>query len=261
MSMSNPPGDRAERSAGRWVNVTVPLWHGLPPCVGLSSATVRPLTGADEIGLAPEIPGWENRLLAAVCAVPDDADLTALSVGDRNALLLGTLAATFGTRLSWVVECAACGASLDADLDIAGLLAARPAEPAAGLPAFRVPTIGDLAAVRDLDPGAARAALLKRCVEGTLDEAAEPEVEEAMAAADPLSEIALALACAACGAGWTAAVDAAAELLARLTTPADLLIDVHALAFAYGWTEPDVLALPRPRRQEYLSLVADLAAS
>jgi hypothetical protein len=260
MATGNPVDDRTGRREGRPVNVTVPLVHGLPSHAGLGSTAVRPLTGMDEIGLAQEIPGWEDRLLAAVCAFPDGADPAGLSVGDRNALLLGALAATFGARLSWLVDCASCGAPLDVDLDIDELLTAQPGQPAAGLPAFRVPTIGDLAAVRGLDPEAARAALLERCVEGALDAATEPEIEEAMAAADPLSDITLALTCSACEARWSAAVDVAGELLARLTAPADLLVDVHALALAYGWTEPAVLALPRPRRQEYLGLVADLAA-
>ncbi len=52
-------------------------------------------------------------------------------------------------------------------------------------------------------------------------------------------------------------LDPAAELAARLATPHELLEDVHTLALAYGWTESDVLALPAPRRAEYLTLIAD----
>jgi hypothetical protein len=32
---------------------------------------------------------------------------------------------------------------------------------------------------------------------------------------------------------------------------------VHTLAAAYGWTEPEVLALSEPRRAAYLRLVGD----
>jgi hypothetical protein len=43
---------------------------------------------------------------------------------------------------------------------------------------------------------------------------------------------------------------AAAEAQARR-----LLLEVDALARAYGWREPDVLALPPARRRAYLELV------
>jgi hypothetical protein len=33
------------------------------------------------------------------------------------------------------------------------------------------------------------------------------------------------------------------------------LLEVHALASHYGWTEPDVLALPPARRRAYLEMV------
>ena len=35
-----------------------------------------------------------------------------------------------------------------------------------------------------------------------------------------------------------------------------MLLDIHALARAYGWSESDILALPPRRRQAYLELVA-----
>ena len=232
--------------------VSVPLAHA-----GRDAVPVRPLTGADEIALSPGVAGRTASVLAAV--IGWDAELDALSIGDRNALLLGVLAATYGPRLSWQLDCPACGKPLDLDLDIGDLLAAAPDAPEAGLPEFRVPTVGDLAAVAGLEPDDARMALLARCVEGELDDASAAAVEDAMAAADPLSEITLVLTCAECGTQTPVGVDVAMELLARITTPADLLVDVHALALAYGWTEPDVLALPRPRRQEYLALIADVS--
>jgi hypothetical protein len=43
-----------------------------------------------------------------------------------------------------------------------------------------------------------------------------------------------------------------AELQARATA---LLADVHVLASAYGWTEPQVLSLSPERRAAYLELI------
>ncbi len=143
-------------------------------------------------------------------------------------------------------------------LEIADLLDVAPDEPDPRLPPFRVPSQADLDAVATLPAPEARTALLDRCVGVPLDEAAADAVEAAMAVTDPLADITLSATCAACGASTAASVDPAAELQARLADPSGLIEDVHALALAYGWTEPDVLALPRPRRHDYLALVADL---
>ena len=38
-------------------------------------------------------------------------------------------------------------------------------------------------------------------------------------------------------------------------TPAGLLAEVHRLAWHYHWSEAEILALPRHRRQQYLRLI------
>ena len=49
------------------------------------------------------------------------------------------------------------------------------------------------------------------------------------------------------------------DLLARSLATGEqrLLAEVHSLAFHYGWSEADILALPRPRRFAYLELLRD----
>ena len=244
------------------MTVLVPLVHGLASRE--SVAAVRPITGADEMALATGDAESVLGLLAAISTLDgvtvDAAALSDLTVGDRNALLLGAVAASYVDRLSWLVDCPSCGEQLDVDVELADLLDVVAAHPHDSVPRFRVPTVADLAAVAGLEPTTARDALLERCVEGEVDDAAADRVEAAMAEADPLADITVSLSCAACGACTSADVDPLSELLARVTSRTALMEDVHALALAYGWTEPDVLALPRPRRHDYLVLVADLAS-
>jgi len=81
---------------------------------------------------------------------------------------------------------------------------------------------------------------------------------DALAAADPLVHFTVACRCPACGAPNEVDVDletiALATLLARQRT---LLHDVHMLASNYGWTEPEVLAVPPARRARYIALIED----
>ncbi|GAU64952.1 hypothetical protein SSP35_01_02890 [Streptomyces sp. NBRC 110611] len=81
---------------------------------------------------------------------------------------------------------------------------------------------------------------------------------EAAEEADPAAELALNIACPECGAATPAELDIAAYLWTELDAWArDVLLDVHLLASAYGWSEPEILALSPLRRRYYLELCAD----
>ncbi|MEV7731552.1 hypothetical protein AB0O75_05440 [Streptomyces sp. NPDC088921] len=269
----------------------VALRHGVAGRAA-SSAVLRVLTGADEAALdTGGLPGgelWVTRVLATAVRElggrrPSLDDLRALCVGDRNALLLTVIAVTYGGRAQWVVDCPGCGDQLDAEVDLAELAVSsapaatrhngtrrrlstgtrfrlRSGSRSRATSGFRLPTGADLEAASVLDDVTeARMLLLDRCVDAwhELDDTSLAAVEGAMAEADPLADIELLLTCASCEAPVSAGLDAAAELAAHLATGRQLMADVHAIALAYGWTEHDVLALPRPRRTAYLSLIAD----
>ncbi|MEU9120275.1 hypothetical protein AB0C96_10500 [Streptomyces sp. NPDC048506] len=81
---------------------------------------------------------------------------------------------------------------------------------------------------------------------------------EAAEEADPAAELTLHIACPECGATTPAELDIAAYLWTELDAWArDVLLDVHLLASAYGWSEPQILALSPLRRRYYLELCAD----
>jgi hypothetical protein len=190
-------------------------------------------------------------------------------IGCRDAALVRGRMGTFGSEAECFVECPRCGEPLELTVDLARLVDGIGPAPAAAGPhrvdgdsgtvTFRLPTTGDLAAVRDgPDP---RAALLDRCVlavepgpdapdPGALDVEA---LDAAMAELDPLADVQLALTCAPCGHAWTARFDIADHLWREVEAEARRLIaEVDALARAYGWSETAILALGADRRQSYL---------
>ncbi|MFB6893102.1 hypothetical protein ACFCX4_27750 [Kitasatospora sp. NPDC056327] len=134
---------------------------------------------------------------------------------------------------------------------------------------FRPVTPADLAAAEQAPADEARAVLLERCVltaehggepvtARQLPEPVQRRMAEAAAAADPCSDVRLNLSCPGCGRPSLAELDIASYLWEELDDWARAtLLDVHLLAAAYGWSEPEVLALSPLRRRHYLELCAD----
>ncbi|MBI0381241.1 hypothetical protein JBE27_34525, partial [Streptomyces albiflaviniger] len=91
-----------------------------------------------------------------------------------------------------------------------------------------------------------------------LPEPVQRRLAEAAERADPAADVTLSVACPECGEATRAELDIASYLWAELDHWArDLLLDVHLLATAYGWSEPQILALSPLRRRYYLELCAD----
>ncbi|MGW6805848.1 hypothetical protein ACWGCF_46290, partial [Streptomyces sp. NPDC055039] len=81
---------------------------------------------------------------------------------------------------------------------------------------------------------------------------------EKAAEADPAADVTLNVNCPECGGATPAALDITSYLWTELDAWArDLLLDVHLLASAYGWSEPEILALSPLRRRYYLELCTD----
>ncbi|GAA2363964.1 hypothetical protein GCM10009854_49630 [Saccharopolyspora halophila] len=228
-----------------------------------------------ESGLA--LPSGGRALMLHRAARPgvSDDELRSLPAGGRAADLLGLRRELFGERLQVVVECSACSEAMEFDLDVSGL-ARWPAERELQvcedgyLVEFRLPTIADLeAAATGVTAAERRLRLLDRCTVSAV-RAGEPvgcdslpqQVQRRMAElaerADPAADLTLNVACPECGASTPSALDIASYLWSELDSWArDVLLDVHLLASAYGWSESQVLALSPLRRRYYLELCAD----
>lgn len=130
--------------------------------------------------------------------------------------------------------------------------------------ACRPLTTGDLAAARAADD--VEAFLFERSVvraahdggpvaAASLPRAVRDAMEAALAEADPCADVVLSLACPGCGAAWRAPFDLASFVWEEVDHAARrMLAEVDVLARAYGWREPDILALSPWRRRRYLEL-------
>lgn len=232
----------------------------------------RPIDGALEVALAeavsaPSVPEAVTAALTATLAEVGGEPATAevvrgLAVGDRQ-FLVRQLSAHVGRDRVWLTaSCGACGESFDFEVAQAGLPVK---EAGAGFPyadvetprsriRLRVPTGADQEAIAGLPDGEAVRVLFERClVAGEAEDDAELAAAEA-AVEETAPEVALAAlaACPACKAENEIAID---PYLALSAQSGDVFLEVHRLAASYHWSEAEILALPRARRQLYLRLI------
>lgn len=204
--------------------------------------------------------------LAAPHRNPDD--LADAPLGERNAAIMALRESCFGSQLNAWVDCPGCGERMEFDLH-PSMLPPQPSHPVDEIIVsevrFTPPTSRHLAAVTGCDhPEEAAMALLRQCmIDETGNEVEPTQLAALMEAAgtaiddaDPWAELSLDLPCPSCGQEVSASFDIAAYLWDELDTHAQRLFnDVHTLAGAYGWTEPDILALSNSRRAAYLDRV------
>jgi hypothetical protein len=213
-------------------------------------------------------------LTGASPEVPEE-ELGALAVGRRDASLLQLREQLFGDAFTGVTSCPRCTEEIELTFDASEVR--RKAAEATSFQmavdrfeiAARLPDTYDLArieAMNDLD--SARAALLAACVanasrDGRAVAAAElpSHVVEAisarMAELDPQADVALDVSCPNCAHAWREPFDIAAFLWTELSVAARrLLLEVHQIAAAYGWSEGEILRLSPARRNAYIEMLS-----
>ena len=193
-------------------------------------------------------------------------------LGARNAALLRLRGKLFDRAWPLCSRCPACAADCEFVADCLALAdqlsAVVPSPSTTGFDhsgrsiTLRAPTVNDLREISALpDAHAAARALLARCVSGgkapdELDEQAVADLSAHIERFDPGAVISFALHCPDCGHDWSAAIDVGNALWCELQRAAErALIEIDALARAYGWTEREVLSLSPARRAAYLQLV------
>jgi len=261
----------------------------------LREVGLRPVGGEDEAFLleTAETSAPSERataLLARCLDNPDGSRIAyALTVGDREALLLHLRRLTLGETLDGVLQCPAdgCGERMELELRVSDLLVPAyvdvrreyrltlDADGSRYDVTFRLPTAADLdhaASLARIDTARGKQAFLARCVVSAMRDALAVPVDSlpspvgdaissAMAEFDPQAEIDLDLACPSCGASFSIVFDTAMFFLQELDErAAQLTHEVHTLAWHYHWSEREILRMSRRRRARYLELVVDAVA-
>ena len=91
---------------------------------------------------------------------------------------------------------------------------------------------------------------------GALPDAVLDILSQRMEALDPAASVSFAVECPHCDTQWEARLDVGQLLWQKIQAAAEsLLLDIDALARAYGWTECEVLQLNPLRRAAYLQMV------
>lgn len=228
-----------------------------------------------ELAAADVLRAWElggslhpidRALLLSSFAAPglDPSSLAALSLGERDRLLLALRAHTFGERIDAVFDCEACDAPQQFSIGIDALRIESPdgeARVALEDRELRLRKLDsrDLAAVARIeDAGEVRRVLIARSVEGdpgALNEEEQAKVSERLGEIDPQADLVFDVMCSECQHQFQLPFDIAGFLWNEVSLEARrLLQEVAALAQAFKWSERDILAMSRKRRQRYLEL-------
>jgi len=233
-----------------------------------------------ECGLGQDFVGRAVTLLSAANPELTAAEIAELPIGRRDASLLKLREWTFGSRISSVATCPDCGGNFEIVFETEAILAGSGMETRAQSGDFRIlvdgvelhlhlPNSNDVAAALGCqDADEARRELLRRCVVASdafvgdtkledLPSAVKEAAEDALAHADPLADIRLAVSCTDCGRRWYEVFDVAHFFWAELHAWAvRILREVHVLASAYGWPEEVILGMTPSRRSFYLEMTA-----
>ena len=185
-------------------------------------------------------------------------------LGERNRALLDLRNRLFARDWPLHSICPECGEASAFEVDgmaLADALGRSVAETRNATGGLRPVAIDDLVAAGGEGSAEETArTILARCLGhppgAEIDAAAMEELGRALELADPAALIRFALACPGCAHQWSSAFDVGAAMWSEVQRAAEtLLLEVDALARAYGWSEREVLCLSPARRAAYLQLV------
>jgi hypothetical protein len=220
----------------------------------------------------------ERAVLMLAMGCPDRSleSIARLGIGARDELLLALRQRTFGSQLHGTTDCPSCDVALTVDLNIDDLrsnfrkdfpdISASVADYQICL---RSPNSEDLVTIlQDPSPDDQPAnRLARRVVQratragvevpvAELPEAVLDQVSDLIEASSPEAELRLAMNCPDCGCAFHVVLDAVSFFWNEITAEVrKLLLEVHSLASAYGWSEHEILRMSPWRRAMYLGMV------
>ena len=238
--------------------------------------TAKEILGVWEMGQYQMPAERALTLLSTFCPQTPREDLERISIGRRDELLLSFRELLFGSQFTATTTCPHCRSILDLGFSAFEVRTDVPDQQpesfsvTVGEYGFncRLPDSADLLAVRhERNKDAIAEALFARCVRQengaevslqTLPEDVTETVVAEIARRDPQGDIRFDLVCPDCAHQWEAIFDIVSFAWNELSAWAGrLLRQVHILAMAYGWREPEILSLSPLRRQAYLEMLGE----
>jgi len=201
----------------------------------------------------------------------DQGTLMDASPGQRSHALLVWRERVFGATMPCIADCPQCGDRMEFELQRADLFSITayelPEHIEVDAPPFSVRVrpislkdiVGANGDAEDLFARCIVEARKKKKVVSARDlpVAVRDQIEARILEVDPLLDLRLELNCPGCEHAWSAPFDVAAYCWGEVERWAQrMLVSIHQLARAYGWTERDVLDLSARRREHYLQLIA-----
>ncbi len=217
------------------------------------------------------------QLLRVASITPLEEDPVNLSIGERDIRLLRLRKQMFGPQLTNVAHCPACKEQVEWTTRVRDLIATHKQHPENELfdanidqyhIRFRLPNSNDVLYMAvEHDRQTAAKTFLLRCIHAvensgqTCDVTELPEeildrLDKHMAEQDPLAVIQMSLTCSACAHSWPLTFDIISYLWIEIDHWARYTLrEVAQMAYAFGWTESDILALSPRRRKLYLKMI------
>lgn len=219
------------------------------------------------------------RGIAMLAALYPDASmeqLAMLTIGERDSRLLRLREVTFGTQMTALATCSACGDTMELEFSSRDIMPAQEVERKENETfsfhgydlQFRLPNSFDLLSISKCsDMEKARDILLSRCIHlayyqgyelssDKLPSEISNAVETRMEQIDSQADIQLELICSRCSHRWRMAFDIISFFWKEIDHWAKhLFLDVHLLAAGYGWSENEILEMSPWRRRIYLGMI------
>lgn len=231
------------------------------------------LLEAFDMGMAEHDLARALSMLAVAMPESSRQQLAECSIAERNLLLLQLREVTFGPVMGGLAKCAECGAPLEFAFNartlIAQLQSQRGQQSVGWSDAgrdYRLRTVNsnDLLACLTLpDAETAQQDLLSRClsVSGQLSDSADqtssPAVIEKFDELHGTTELNLSVECPECSRSQLFDLDIGRFLWLEVRNAAQLLMhEIHALAWAYGWSESSIASMNSSRRNQYMEMLS-----
>lgn len=214
---------------------------------------LRPLTGADELGLSGTGQGPAMDLLARLSGV----DVAALTISQIDRGLAGIHSMLYGDSADCRASCIHCGESFGFTLSLAQVIAAQDAErpgPADADGTWTLPGGARVRAPRPADvAGDPQAVATAITVAGPVDVEA---IGAFLETAAPLLTFDIQADCPCCSASADLRFDLASYLTRRLALERPLLIrEAHLIASGYRWSHSEITGLSRDDRRAFAGVI------